>query len=457
MSRDIVPTRSTYVAPSFSANDDTPLDPALDQRIRRPIKVGSAVIAALVVGLGLWASVTQIDSGVTAAGELRSEGNRKTMRTKDGGTVKAILVKEGQTVRAGQPLLIFDDVQSRAAVEVLQGQYDSAMVNNARFAAEATGKPAIELPPEITARMSDPRVAGVIRDQQFLFQSRQQTVQGQLSILNQREQQLGSTISGLQAQLDALEERRRLTAEQLDGYKTLEAKGFASKNLVRQFEATLADIAGRKGALLSEIAKTRQQIGEARMQQASLLNDRQSQAAEGMRAAQAMIAEVGPKLTAVRQTLAATTVRSPVDGYVLGLSQFTVGGVAGAGEVLMDVVPSNAPLIVTAQIQPQDIEAVQTGMSARVRLDGLNQRWVSPLQAKVIAVSADRLVDQKTGAAYYRADLRIDPQEIRKLPKTVKLTPGMPASTLVVTGKRPVMGYLISPIKDTLEDAFREQ
>lgn len=193
------------------------------------------------------------------------------------------------------------------------------------------------------------------------------------------------------------------------------------------------------------------------MQQASLMNDRQSQAAEGMRAAQAMIAEVGPKLTAVRQTLVATTVRSPVDGYVLGLSQFTVGGVAAAGEVLMDVVPSNAPLIVTAQIQPQDIEAVHTGMDARVRLDALNQRWVNPLQAKVISVSADRLVDQKTGAPYYRADLRIDPAEIRKLPKTVKLTPGMPASTLVVTGKRPVMGYLISPIKDTLEDAFREQ
>ena len=457
MSRDLTPIRSTYVVPSFGANDDAPLDPALERRIRRPMVVGASVIGAMVLGLGLWSAVTQIDAGITAGGELRSEGSRKTVRHREGGTVRQILVKEGQHVRAGQTLLVLDDVQPKATVDVLQSQYDSALAQNARFAAEATGKAAIEFPPELTARMAEPRVAEVVRDQQFLFSSRLQMTQGQASILSQREQQLGSSIQGLQAQLDALEERRRLTGEQLDGYKTLEVKGFASKNLVRQYESALADIAGRKGALLAEVAKTRQQIGETKMQQANLLNDRQSQAAEGMRTMQAQLADVSPKLTATRQTLAAATVKSPVDGYVLNLSQFTIGGLAGPGEVLMEIVPANEPLVVSAMVQPQDIDGVKIGQKARVRLDALNQRWVSPLHATVTAVSADRLVNDKSGQGFYRVDLRIDPTEMKKIPKGVKLTPGMPASAMLVTGKRSIFGYLVSPLRDTLEDAFREQ
>jgi HlyD family type I secretion membrane fusion protein len=176
-----------------------------------------------------------------------------------------------------------------------------------------------------------------------------------------------------------------------------------------------------------------------------------------MRAMQAQLADSAPKLAATSQTLTGTTVRSPVDGYVLNLTQYTIGGVAGPGEVLMEVVPANEPLVVSAQVQPQDIDAVHVGMKARVRMDALSQRWNSPLEATVMAVSADRITDQKTGAGYYRADLRIDPTELKKVPKGVTLTAGMPASAMLVTGKRSVLGYLIAPFKETLEDAFREQ
>ena len=164
-----------------------------------------------------------------------------------------------------------------------------------------------------------------------------------------------------------------------------------------------------------------------------------------------------PRLAAARQTLAETVVRAPVDGYVLNLTQFTVGGVAGSGEVLMDVVPVSTPLIVQAMVKPQDIDEVHVGMDARVRLTGLNQRFVSPLPAKVTVVSADRIVNEQTNVSFYRVDLRIAPTELKTLKGDVEITPGMPAQAMIVTGKRTVMGYLISPITDTLHDAFREQ
>jgi HlyD family type I secretion membrane fusion protein len=458
MKLDLTPTRQGYVAPAFGGDDSkTPTDPRLEQRMRRPMVMGAAVIATLVVGLGLWASLTPLSTGITAPGEVRVEANIKTVRHRTGGVVRQILAREGQLVKAGQPVLIFEDVEPKAAVDVLQNQADTFMAQSARATAEATNRPAIDFPPELLSRMSDPRVASMIRDQQFLFTSRLQLFQSQGSVLSQRIDQVENQIVGNQAQVASVDEQSKLTLEEMSGYQTLYDKGFAPKPLILRYQRTMADLTGRKGSLQADIARLRQQMGETRMQLVSLRDQRESQAAEEMRDTQSKLADVLPRLTAAKQTLAETVVRSPADGYVLNLSQFTVGGVAGQGEVLMQVVPDNAPLIVTAMIKPTDIDEVRVGMDAKVRMSALSQRWVSPLPAKVTTVSADRIQNEKTGATFYRADLRIEARELANLKHGAQVTPGMPAQVMIVTGKRTIMGFLISPITDTLHDAFREQ
>jgi HlyD family type I secretion membrane fusion protein len=457
MKLDIGPVRSTYVAPSFGGDERAPIDPSLQRRLHQPMKIGAVIIGVLVLGLGLWASLYSRATGITAPASVRVESNRKTMRLKEGGTVRAILVREGQRVRPGQPLIIFNDVEARAAYDVYQNQVDSLLTQAARFSAEGTGRTSIDFDPQITARVSDPRVAGMIRDQQFLFTTRLQLFQSQMSVLSQRLDQIQSQIEGQQQQVASIEEQRRLTAEEMAGYQTLYDKGFAPKPLILRYQRSLADLSGRKGSLLADIAKLRQQIGETRMQMAATRDQRQSQAAEGLRDTQARLADVTPRLTAATQSLQGTTVRSPVDGYVFNLTQFTVGGVTAPGEVLMDIVPANAPLMVTATIKPEDVDDVHVGMEARVRLSGLNQRWHGPLPAKVAVVSADRIDNERTGVSSYRVDLRIDPKELTKLKHGAQITPGMPAQALIVTGSRTVMGSLISPITDTLQDALREK
>jgi HlyD family type I secretion membrane fusion protein len=382
---------------------------------------------------------------------------RKTLRHRDTGVVKKILAREGQHVRAGQPLLLFNDVEARAAVDVLQNQYDALVAQNARYNAEATGSASLEFPAELTGRMNDPRVATLIHDQQFLFSTRQQLFQSQSAVLEQRIDQQETQVQGSKAQLDSTVEQIRLTEEELDGYRKLNEQGFAPKTLILRYERSLAELGGRKGQLKSDIARLQQQMGETRLQLASLRDERASQSAEGLRDSQTKLADVIPRLTSARQTLDSTIVRSPVDGYVFNLTQFTEGGVVGAGETMMDVVPSATPLTVTAMIKPEDVDEVHVGMPARVKLTGLNQRFNDALDAKVTVVSADRITNDRTGQAYYRVDLRIPPTELKKLKKGVELTPGMPAQALIVTGKRSIMGFLISPITDTLEDAFREQ
>lgn len=457
MKLDLTPVRTNYVAPSFGDEDQGPVDPALKRRMRRPMIIGGLVIAFLVVGLIIWASLVGLGTGITAQAEVRVEANRKVMRAKDPGTVRQILVKEGQLVRAGQPLLVFNDVEARAAYEVFQSQYDQLLSQAARFTAEATGRTSLVFPAELTARAADPRVASLMRDQEFLFAQRLQLFNSQQAVLGQRLDQIQNQIAGQRAQVESVEEQRRLTQEELNGYVTLNEKGYAPKTLILRYQRTLADLAGRKGQLLADIARLGQQMGETRMNMATLRNDRQSQAAEGMRDAEARLADVRPRLTTAKQSLEATVVRSPANGYVFGLTQYTVGGVVGGGEHLMDVVPSGTPLMVTAMIKPQDVDNVQVGMDAKVRLVGLNQRWNPPLPAKVTVVSADVIADKQTGAQYYRVDLQIDPKDLKLLKPGTKLTPGMPAMAQIVSGNRTVMGFLISPITDTLRDAFREE
>ncbi len=457
MKLDLTPSKRSYVAPTFGSDEKEAMPSELQQRLRRPMVVGAGVIGAFVIGLGLWASVSQLSTGITAQAEVRADAQRKTLRHRETGVVKAILVKEGQLVRAGQPLLLFNDVEARAAVTVTQNQYDTFLSQNARFSAEALGKTSLEFPAELTARLSDPAVATLVRDQQFVFTARRQLFQSQAAVLQQRIEQQETQVVGQQAQVDSILEQQRLTEEELSGYRKLNEQGFAPKTLILRYERTLAELAGRRGQLVADIARLRQQMGETRLQLTSIRNERESQAAEGLRDSQAKLADVIPRLTTARQALDATVVRSPVDGYVFNLTQFTVGGVVGAGEVMMDVVPSGTPLTVTAKIKPEDVDEVHQGMKARVKLTGLNQRFSDALDATVSVVSADKNVDERTGIATYRVDLRIDPSELKKLKKGVQMTPGMPAQALIVTGERSVMGFLISPITDTLEDAFREE
>ena len=456
MKLDLTPTHSNYVAPNFS-DDNLPIDPALQQRMRRPMIVGGAVIAVLVVGLGAWASLSPLSTGVTAMGEVRVESNRKTIKHRETGIVRQVLVHEGQHVRAGQPMVIYSDVEARAAVDVNQNQFDALQSQAARYTAEATGRSQMTFPADLMARSSDPRVASLIRDQEVLFSTRLQLFQSQNSVLAQRLDQLQSQIEGQQEQIKSQEEQIKLTREEMAGYQTLYDKGYAPKPLILRYQRSIADLEGRRGQLLAEVARLKQQQGETRMQIATNRDTRTSQAAEGLRDAQSKMADTAPRLSAAKEALDQTVVRSPVDGYVFNQNVFTAGGVTVPGETLMDVVPSDAPLIISASIQPQDINKIHVGMSATVRISALNARWHKPLHGTVVMVSPDKMVDAKAEKSFFRADLQVDPKELVKLQQTTRITPGMGASVQIVSGERTIMGSLISPITDTLRGALSDQ
>jgi HlyD family type I secretion membrane fusion protein len=435
---------------------DAPLSDMARQNLRKPIVLGLAVIGVFVIGLGAWAAASQIRGAVAAPGVFRVEASRKTLKSRDGGLVRQINVHEGDAVQAGQLLLKFDDTVPKAQVDIYENQYDAALMQAARLRAEIVRRPLI-VPPELQARRADPRVSAIIQNEQTVYDVRKTAIEAQAAILNQRFEQLQSARTGLQIQADSAVEQIALSEEELQGYKTLLAKGFAPKTLVLRLERQLSDSKAKRGALMAEITRNSQQAGETRLQLSSLYEQRASESASNLRDVEARITDLGPRLGAAREGLAQTEIRAPAAGYVLGLSQHTIGGVAAPGEILMDVVPSNAPLVITAEVRPSDIDEVRPGMQAQVMLQAYNSYRVPKIEAEVLNVSADSLANPETKSSYYRVDLRITPEELRKLPKGVRLYPGMQVSVMIMTGKRTILSFLLGPIGQVLDHSMREQ
>ena len=161
-------------------------------------------------------------------------------------------------------------------------------------------------------------------------------------------------------------------------------------------------------------------------------------------------------LHAAKDVILRSKIKAPITGAVVGLQVHTTGGVVKPGDALMSIVPKDEPLVVEARVDPNDIDVVQKGMTAQVRLTPLNTRDVAPLDGKVIWISADRMTEKESSAGYYLARIKLDNQA-DSLPKGVDLYPGMPAEVMILTGERSLFGYLSAPITRSFRRAFREQ
>ena len=424
--------------------------------VASPIIAGCLVIAVFVVGLLGWAAWFQIAGGIITSGFVQVEENRKVVKQRDGGIVEAINVREGSAVKEGDVLLRLSDTQTRAQLDVLESQYENFLAQRARFEAEQDGRRAVSFPAEISDR-NDPAIAQMLADQETLFASRLQLFDSQTAILGQRVDQLKTRIGGLKAQSASVARQAELIAEELVGVAYLAEKGLVPKTRHLALLRAAAELEGKKGEYIAEITRVEQSIGETELQLAQLREQRASDGAEGLRDMQTRIADVLPRLRAAKETLELTVVRAPASGHVLNLTQFTIGGVVQPGERLMDIVPSGTPLIIEAQVKPEDIDEVAPGQAARVQLRAYNSRDVPPIAATVRTVSADRTFDERTGTSYFTAQLTVDPAKLAELAaadSSVRLAPGMPAEVMISTGDRTILDYLLKPITASVDRAM---
>ncbi len=432
-------------------------DPAIQERIRKPLTRGGLAMIGLIVVLLIWSAIASVSGAVLASGVVKVENNSKTLSRLENGIVRKILVREGQEVRRGQLLMLFDDTQPGASVEILQSVVDSANAQIARFQSEAANASDVAFSQDLIARSSDPRVRALLEGQRTLFMTRMTLYRSQTLVLQSQAGQLETQISGLRIQAFAIEQQGKLIKEELDGVRELARQGYAPNSRLLALERSAVQIAGQRGAVMSQIGQVQQSVGQIRLQIAQLEDKHQTEVADGIRAAQERLDDATPKLRSALMLQKQAEIRAPVSGYVFNLTQFTEGGVAGAGQPLMQIVPSDAQLVIAADVPPKDISDVRRGMPARVTLLGYNPRTVSPVDGKVTLVSADAKTNEKTGQSNFLVEITVPAAALSQAGPNVRLTPGMPASVAIVTGDRTILSYLIEPFIDSFRTALRER
>ncbi len=410
---------------------------------RPPAILGLVTLAALLLGLGLWAALARIDGAIIAPGRIEVERNRQIVQHPDGGLVAAVLVAEGQSVVAGQVLLRLDDAQLSSSLRTAQAQLHSLRASRARLLAERDGNPAPAFPPDLEG-------SALATEQLALFSARQDMIARQIAQLRQRLDQIAAQTTGIRAQEAALLRQITLTEQDLAPLRDLRAKGLAQSTRVSALDRQLAQLQGDLGEARAGRAQAEGRATEVRLEILRLADQRRIEAADALRDQTPREAELAERCAALGAQLARLTLRAPVSGTVLGLQVTGPQAVIGAGQTVLAIVPRNRPLVASLRISPTDIDQITPGQPVRLILTALPGRSTPEITGRLLTVSADILSDPDSHTGYYRAEVAIAPGQI------ARLIPGMPVEVLVETGERSALAYLTRPLTDYFRLAFRE-
>ncbi len=425
-------------------------------RLRGVAWTGNLLVLIFVAGFGIWAVFAPLKSAAVAVGVVEAESSRKTIQHLEGGIVQQIYVHNGDLVSNGQTLIKLDDTKPRTELVGIQGQLWDAQASRARLVAEQANEMQLLFPPELEQLAPhNPAVNAIVVGQRRIFEARRDVYRSEIAITHEKMGQVKEEITGLAAQKMALSSRIEITRQQLDMINPLVKKGLERKTSVLNLAREKADLDGQLGETMAQMSRAYQVINEAQANLVKLESDRQNEIAKELRETENQLFLLSERYRAINDQLIRTDIKAPENGIVMDLRIHTTGGVIGAGEPLLDLVPQDGNMIVSAHVRPEDINLVRPGLNAQVHLLPYDQRRVPLLEGQVTYVSADRLIDKQTGQPYYAATIRVTDDELMQA-GDVEMIPGMPVQALIETGESSVALYAVRPLLDSFHRAFRE-
>ncbi len=447
-------------AAAAAAQAGAPLRPQTS--VRGAVMSGLLALALLVLGLGGASALVGVSGAVVAPGLVALQGRAKTVQHLDGGIVREIRVRNGSTVSQGETLLRLDDTRLLANAEMHGLRLREGLARLARLQAERDGRGSIDwsaasLP--ALAGWDDSALAAAPEQhqaQQRLFELRRAARGGRGAQQTERIKQLEAQIAGVQGLMAARSQQLSSIGGELTDLRALLKEGFISAPRVLQLEREQSALAGQLAEHRAELARLANGIEEARIGRLQSEREFQEQVQAELRQLTVELNDSAQQYRTIREQLARVEIRAPEAGVVHELAVSTVGGVIAPGALLMQIVAPDGMLVVEANVEAAFIDQVRAGQEAVVRFPAAARDQTPELPATVVSVSPTSVVDERSGAVFYRAEIHIARDQIERMRVGVVM-PGVPVEVYLRTGERSILSYLTRPLTDQFQRALREK
>jgi HlyD family secretion protein len=441
-------------ANAVAAND--PL--ALQVRdARRLTHWGMAVLVCGLLPAAAWMSFAPLSSAVVAQAYVKVDLNRRPVQHAEGGIVREVLVRDGQRVRQGEPLLVLGDVSVDADRNRLDHRVKTERASLARLDAEQTMARAISFPPDLTeTAASDPRLAEQLAKERSLFDARRDALVGQVRLLRSQREKVAEEIVALRAQIAQASDSIKFQKSDLETNRKLLKDGFISATRIAQLEGTVADYGVKIEERRAELARAEQRTVDADLRIRSLESDYRQHASDQLKVTAARLSEIEQERRKSLDASARQVITAPASGEIIDLKYSTPGSVIPPRETIADVVPDDIRLVTDARIRTEDIGRIHRGQAADIRFTAFTYRTTQLVRGKVVYVSADRLIDRATHVPYYSVLVEADPASLARA-GDLKLMAGMPAEIYIKGDERTPLQYLVEPVTQVLRRAVRER
>lgn len=423
---------------------------------RAPLALGFIAIAVLVGGFGAWAALSNIAGAVVASGQIEVDRNRQAVQHPQGGVVLTLDVIEGQRVAEGEILMRLDPSTIRSNLTVIRAQLNEWRARQARLEAERDLATRIAFPADLLeTAATDPDLADVLEGQRNLFAARAETLAQEVDQLGRRADQIRAQIDGFTAQDQALRDQRSLVLAELENVQNLVERGLAEASRALSLQREAARLLGSIGEIEAASAEAAGRITEIELQVLQQQTARREEAIAELREVRVQQAELIERQRVLERQMEDSEIRAPVAGVVYGLAVFGARSVVQAAEPVLYLVPQDRPLVISTRIAPTDVDEVFVGQAVTQRFPAFDMRSTPELFGQVRQVSADAFVDSASGASFYEAEIVLNEGETSRLGGET-LLPGMPVEAFIRTEDRTPLAYLLRPLADYFNRAFRE-
>ncbi len=421
-----------------------------------PLLLGSAALLILVLGFGTWGVMANIAGAIIATGQIELEQNRQVVQHPDGGVVATVAVSEGDRVEKGQLLIDLEGTQLKSQLKITESQLFEILARIGRLKAERDGMEDITLEPLLAEELGDrPDVQLLVDGQERLFRTRLSAGAQAIDQLEKRKLQIGSQIEGIEAQQDALALQLELLEDELVSQQDLLDKGLAQASRVLSLRREDARLRGQLGELIAGKAESEGRITEINLEILRLKTQREEEAITQLRDFESSAFELQEQRIALLDQTSRLEITAPMSGLIFGLAVFAERAVILPADPLLYIVPQDRPLVITGEIDPINVDEVFIGQDVTLHFSTFDAKSTPEVFGTVSNISGDVFTDEANGRNFYRIEMILNEGEINRLGDVV-LVPGMPVDAFIQTSERSPITYLLKPLTDYFNRAFRE-